>query len=368
MARLVAVRERGTPREAAAPDWRRWLAPLRGRAPGRRETERMLDLLADLLESGIALLDALGVLAATAPDPPTRRAAEAIARRLELGATLAEAMEAEGFRALVTSGVRAGEQGGTLPRVLRELAAGLRREIDTIARIRGAFAYPLTVLGLLLFVAALFSLWVLPRLSALLPPERQSIVTRAVAGVAGASVVWGPALLASLGGLAVAWRAVRQDDLQFRIPLIGPTLQAAAAARLWGQLGILLGAGVHLAQALDVLAEATPNPAVKAMIGRVGERLRHGLSFAEALDGEALGTEVARQLIGVGEQTGRLERQCERLSRLALGTLERAMRRVTSLVGPALLGVVAVAILLFFFGIMLPIYQSLGTVQPLQGP
>jgi general secretion pathway protein F len=365
MARLVATLDAGV--GAGAPDGLaararalvERLATARARL-GRRQTERFLDMLADLLDAGLGLLEALGTIAEATADPATRRAAEGLARRLERGATLGEAMREEGFAPVVTAGVHAGEWSGHVPAVLRELAAGLRRDLDTLARVRAALAYPVTVLVILIGVFGLFVFYALPRLSDLLPGGTRPLAARLLLGLADRALAWWPLALvaAASGGAALLW--LRTSDWTLGLPVVGPVLRATVMARFWGHLGVLARAGVHLTDALGVAGSASGNPAAQALAGRAVTRLRQGSTLADAVGAEPLVSRLAAQLVAIGEASGALDRQCDRLHRLHQAEFEQTVRRLTGLLGPAMLVLVAGLILVFFFGFLLPIYEGLG--------
>ena len=136
-AALRGTIEAGSEREAARLLDRRGLAvvalgedsgPARSPLRTRERRMRMQDLvvafheLATMLQSGVALLDALGLAQEGVRSPDRRARLDEVARAVRAGTPLAEALEEQA--ALTATGynlVRVGERSGELPAMLRSL-------------------------------------------------------------------------------------------------------------------------------------------------------------------------------------------------------------------------------------------------------
>lgn len=335
---------------------------IRSRRLSREQTVLMLDALADLLEAGLGLTRSVGIVGEASPSAAVTAVCRGITRRLEHGATLSEALEREGFSPLIASSVRAGEETGDFAQILRNVVDVMRREMQTRTDLLKAMAYPILILVLLAGVVVLFLTYVLPRLEPLLGTQRPP-ATRFLVGAATLVTSGWPFVLGAIAAGAVAFQRVVQSDRRFRIPLLGPFFRTLALERLFGYLTLLTTSGVHLIRALEVTAEAIADPIVAARCRSIVLRLQHGLPLAEAMRLEPLISPIALQLMTVGEEAGRLDRQFEKLHRLMTQTIERQLRMLVAMVGPTMLMMSAGFILLLFFGLFLPTYQNISSLH-----
>lgn len=335
---------------------------VRARPLTRKQTVLILDELADLLEAGLGLMTAVGIVGEASPSAAIKAVCLGLIRRLKHGATLSEAMERERFSTLIASSVRAGEETGDFAQILRNVAEAMRREMQTRADVLKAMAYPILILVLLAGVMALFLSYVLPRIEPLLghrrPPATQLLMGIATLVTSGCAV-----LLGGMAAIVVAVRRAFHSEQRFRIPLVGPFLRTLALERLFGYMTLLTKSGVHLMRALEVTAEAIADPVVAARCRSIVLRLQHGMPMAEAARLEPLISPIAVQLIAVGEEAGLLDRQFEKLHRLMKRTIERQLRMLVAMVGPTMLLVCAGFILLLFFGLFLPMYENISSLQ-----
>ena len=119
--------------------------------------------LATLVQSDVALVDALAAAAAVTPNRYIRSRALAVGARVREGASLNQAMaEAEVFPTMLVAIVASGESSGRLGRSLRKAADELDREVEALAATMVAMVEP----AVLLFMGGVVMMMVL---SILLP-------------------------------------------------------------------------------------------------------------------------------------------------------------------------------------------------------
>jgi general secretion pathway protein F len=152
----------------------------------------------------------------------------------------------------------------------------------------------------------------------------------------------------------------------------GQSLDAAGRQALinaFGELAVLLGAGLTLDRALAMSVDNARQPKVKALLAVLHGRVKegHALSRALAEAGPAMPA-LASAMAEAGEAGGRLG---ESLARLA-ETLDRAeaLRRtiVSSLIYPALLLVVACSVIGVMLLFVVPQFETLFTDQAVKLP
>ena len=370
MGRLVGTVARGGARPAEATpsvgrvarQLRAQLVALRVRASvlSRPEVASLLEELADLLDAGVSLPEAVSALHAATREARVRRVIEGIGRRLRHGLPLSQALAEEGFPLIVSRGVVAGEHSAELVAVLRELSEGLKQDLEMMRELRRATAYPAFVFLVIAAVAAILIWYVLPNVSGLLPAERRSTLSMVMIVGSEVVTVWWPAFVAALFGGAIAGRRFVRSGGLYRAPLVGEMLRQMLLARFFGQLALMLRTGMHLEHALEVVAEAMGNRAVRTRTLILAERLRRGVSMADALAEDAFFPRIATQLVAIGERTGHLDVQLGRMQQVAKRQAARRVQTVVGMLGPVSLVLVAGGLMSVFLGLLMPIYGSIS--------
>jgi len=172
------------------------------------------------------------------------------------------------------------------------------------------------------------------------------------AGAAGAllALAWGlnaPAGRDAVARLVLALpvsRGVRRDQL------------AARSARL---VSVLLAGGAPVLTALDDAAATIGDPVARDELVRIRARVREGASLQEALGESALYPPLLRQLVGVGEESGRLGEFLGKAADIFEERTERTLQRLVALVEPAM--IVGFGIVVGF--VALSLFQAIYSVN-----
>jgi type II secretory pathway component PulF len=266
---------------------------------GRRISQRTLaqatQQLADLLGGGLPLLSALTLLSQQTEQLSLRRVIESLADLVRDGRSLSEAMTVHPgvFPPIYRSLVQAGELGGGLEAALDRLAQLGEHEADLRSRVLNAFAYPLFVLALAAAMTVFLLAYVIPKLSLVFLETGQllPLTTRILLGISGLFTRWWWLLgvLAVVLGLAARrWYGspsgkAAVDRTIISVPAMGTLVRKLETARFARTLGTLLGQGVPILQALEVVTNHVSNATLRQAVGRMRGAVRDGSSLAGAL-------------------------------------------------------------------------------------
>ncbi len=353
---------------AAAP------APASSRAGKRFPLQLFSQELSVLLSAGVTLVEALETLSEKESQADIRAALAAVVAALSAGQPLSAALRAQpqAFDELICALVAANERSGQLAPALAQHARYLAWVQQLRDRLVAACVYPAVLLGVGSAVILFLLLYVLPRFAGILD------------GL-GSDLPWGsllllrfgrltgehPALVAAgLGGVALAAvlalrSAAVRTALQSRLwtlPALGPRLRVLALARFYRSLSMLLGAGVPVLQALEIVQPLMARPwqgAVTRLAAAVGE----GRRFSEALEAENLATPVARRMVRVGERSGELAAMLERAAAFHDDEAVRLSEFLSRAINPALMLIMGVLIGGIIVLMYLPIFQLVEQVQ-----
>ena len=295
-------------------------------------------------------------------DPRLAAAAERLAARLQQGATINEAIDSlEGrlpteVAGLLRAGVESGDLAGTFERFGQQRLAAERFN----RRIRGALAYPLLILLILIPLLLFLSIYVIPMFGDIfrefnldLPPITTLIVQTAnqvpslLIGLV--LILFGvPLILRIVGG---RWLLHR---VRFSLPLVGRLWMWAGQREFAAQLASFLSLGLPMPSAVSFTAQVLSDRNVARACERVSSRVEGGQTLSNALDQSIHFDRSLVALVSWGERHGALPEALGVATDLFDDHVEQQASLVRRVLPP--LALVSVATLMFFviIGLMIP--------------
>lgn len=348
----------------ALPGWRLALSRISG-----RELQTFTQQLATLLAAGVELDRALSIQAELTHNQSFRRVIAQVRESVQGGSSLAEALARHPrvFSRLYVSMVSAGEAGGVLEQLLGRLAAFLAGVQELKEYLVTSLIYPVflavvgttTVVLLLIFVLPQFTT-IFQAMGGTLPLSTQILM-----GLSGllAGYWW---LFA--GGLLAAVLGVRQfvatpegrlawDRLKLRLPLIGGLLQKAEVARWARTLGTLVESGIPFFQAIGIVKETVGNLVIARAMDGVAEGVKKGAGIGGPLRDSGVFPPLAIHMVGVGEESGRLEEMLLHVADAYDAEVRTGVKRLISLLEPIMILVMGVIVGLVVISILLAIFS-----------
>ena len=333
---------------------------------------------AALAGAGVPVKRALDALTQTVRDAVFCEALASVSADVAAGLMLSAAMErhpAE-FTAIAIATIRAGEVGGSLDRALQTVAELEERNAALRKRVAAALAYPLTVsvaaIGLVMFLVAntmpsFASMFAqmgvpLPLGTRVLVAAGQSL-QRPLPWIACALVLGGVIVCAARYKNSDAAWAATLDRLRLKVPVLGAIASKATTARFARTLGALLSAGVDVVAAMNASIAVVDGFVFRNGLRRALEGLTRGEAMSGQLDATGLFDAVAMQLVRAGEESGCLDAMLVRLAGYYDLEVETALAALGSIVEPALVCVLGVAIGAIVAAIIVPLYSLIGGIR-----
>src|SRR5207302_3635866 len=199
--------------------------------------------LATFVGAGVPMSRALSTIAEETPGPLFKRVILQVLDDLERGQNLSEAFARHPsvFPTIYIDLVRVAEMTGNLEGTLKQLAGYLRRDLNTIRRLRSAMIYPAVILVVATAVVIILVVFALPAFSRIFAEfhVQLPLPTRILLGIVNFIRDRALAIGATAGLIAVAitaglrtdrGRYVR-DELAIRSPIVGPIVVAASLNR-----------------------------------------------------------------------------------------------------------------------------------------
>lgn len=330
--------------------------------------------LRSLLASGVPVVKALEEIAGNESHLEFRNRIDQIRLQVEQEGHLTDALAAHPkvFPEFYVGAFRAGEAGGTLPEVLGDLAHTLERQIEFDAQLKQAVLYPIVVSVMLLGVAGLYLGFVLPKVMGLVVElgARTPPVTKLLMLASRMfTELWYVSLaLLGIGGYAMR-RVLRDargrewlDRTLLRLPVVGGLVQRVVLARFSHFLALLLRSGYGLLPSLEIVQGTVGNRSSAAAIATTRTRIQGGESLSEAMRGLPFIPFVI-SMIAVGEKSGTVTEQLEKVNEYYEREVERALKRGLSMLEPIILVLFGAFAAVVILGTFLPMYQAMSLAK-----
>jgi type IV pilus assembly protein PilC len=330
---------------------------------------------ATMINSGLSLLRALTILAEQTENKKLAGVVGQVRTEVEQGAALSAALgrHPKVFSRLYVSMVKAGEVGGFLDKVLMDLASSIEKEVELRGKVRSAMTYPVVVFVLVILIVTAMLLFIVPTFEKLYAQLNGELpwLTQLLINVSKAMKVIAPlGLVAVIGGSFLYKRAKQTergglviDTGKLRAPVFGSLVQKTALSRFSRTFATLLGAGVPILQALEIVSETVGNEVVSRAIKDVQDSVREGESLAGPLAKHAVFPPMVVQMLAVGEETGAIDTMLGKVADFYDQEVEAAVESITSLIEPLLIVVMGGTVGVMVIALYMPMFNIINLVQ-----
>ncbi len=309
-----------------------------------------------LLDSGISLDKSLKILSDAQENKKFKAMILDILEELKSGKSLADSLSIfpNIFPSVYVSMVRAGEESGVLPQVLERLGTFMERAQKIKSEITSSLIYPLfLVVAGILSVAALILL-VIPRFTEVFEGVGIALplTTQVMISINNTVTSYGWIFIIILIGGYFLLKTLRKktgvqasiDKKKLRIPILGSILWRIEISRFARTLGTLLENGVSLLNSIDISKGVLSNSFLSNIIEQAKPDIKAGKGLTSPLVARSFFTGIAQHLLSVGEETGRLDEMLIKVADNMDTDIEQRIKRLISLVEPALILIMGCAI------------------------
>lgn len=358
--------DRLAPEAAAAGRPRVWRLGRRVRA---RHITQFARELSTLLAVGMPLLESLDTLSLQTSGPMLT-VIQLLRDRVAAGKSLAQAMQEQPaiFDEMCINMTETGEDAGNLEMTLERLAGFRERYEQLKGRIGTVMIYPTIVLIVAVSATLFLMTFVVPRILEPLIEQGQQLplATIIVKGASDTLVAWWWLMLAVVvGAVALIAALLRRPRiryawhrLQLRIPLVGNLIRMQSVVRIAVVMSALLKSGVVFIRALQVAQKSTRNLVMREALAECGRAVAAGADIGAGLQRSQAFAPLVVQVFTLGQQSGRLEEMLDRLAADYDAQVATSSQRLASLLEPAVIIVLALAVLFIVLATVLPILEA----------
>lgn len=338
-------------------------------------TERFLlfnqELLA-LVRAGLPIVQSLDLMLERQKDARFREVLADIREKITSGAALSDAFASYGsmFPPIYSTSLRAGERSGDLEGVLKRFLRYQKMIVALRKRVVGALIYPVILMVLSGAMIFIMLTAVIPKFAefftgfgAELPWFTTLMINVATTLRENVLVVLGS--VAAVSFLLHRWAntsgRLLWDRIKLHIPLVGGILHRFAIMQFTQSLGTLLAGGTPMVPSIEIASQSVTNQLVSTKIAGIVQNVREGEPLWRSLDGTGVMSDLAVEMIKVGESTGALTEMLTNVSEFYDEEIEARLTRLVTAIEPVILVVMGIVIAVLLYAFYLPLFR-LSTV------
>ena len=327
--------------------------------------------LATLLRAGLPLDRGLEILINLAEKKSVRELLITIRNEVRGGNSLSKALDKhrDVFSRFYINMVKAGEAGGSLGNVMQRLADYMERAAELKESVVSALIYPAILFVVAVASVLILVIFVVPQFKQIfdqsgkaLPLATDMVLTTGIFlrknwPLILAGVVFAMWMLKR--SLTNPISRARWDAKFLRWPVMGNLIGKVEMARFSRSLGTLLQNGVPLLAGMSILKDTLGNAVFRDAVDGVSRNLKEGRGMAKPMMEANVFPKLAVQMIGVGEETGKLDEMLVQVAEVYDREVAAAIKRALALIEPVmivglalLIGGIIMSILVAMFDLM----------------
>lgn len=330
--------------------------------------------LSVMVSASVPIVDAVRNIARQTEKANFQAILNDIANEIEGGSRFSDALDKHNvvFGDFYINMVRSGETSGQLIEVLEYLADQLEKDYDLNAKIKGAMIYPAFIMSGLVVVAFIMMTFVVPKLTSILEEAKVElpISTRLLIFVSGMfSNYWWLIIMVAVGIVVLFRYWVKTasgryiwDGIIMKIPIFGGLFQKIYVVRFARSLSTLNKGGVDMVSALEIVSGVMGNARWKQLVFETIREVNDGNSIVTALQREKFVPVMMVQMLGVGEETGKIQEVLMRLSAFFAREIDNLVANMVSLIEPAVMVLLGLGVGVMVSAILLPLYSLSSAV------
>ncbi|MCD6182279.1 MAG: type II secretion system F family protein [Candidatus Cloacimonetes bacterium] len=325
--------------------------------------------LSTMFSAGLTIEKSLSNLEKEEKNKKFRKVLKRMSNDIKKGFSLSESMEQHPgvFNALYVSLVKAGEVSGTLHTVLDELSDYLERAEDTRRKVSGAMSYPIFIVFFLILVVIGLFYFIIPQFgqvyadfNAELPGP--TLVAIGISDFIRAHIVFTMAILLGIALLIFLFYLSDRgrylvDSALLKTPVLGSLINNSIMNKFARSFSILMFSGVPIMDTMELVENVVQNARVESAVRKARVMVKEGYSVAGAFKRTGVFPSTLLQLMTTGEETGEMDKLLGKAADFYGKQVDSVIDRLTSLIEPILIILMAVVVGSIIIVTYLPIFN-----------
>src|SRR5712692_1954937 len=340
-------------------------------------TERFLlfnqELLA-LVRAGLPILQSFDIMLERQKDARFREILTDVRDKLKSGVSLSDAFASFGniFPPIYSTSLRAGERSGDLEGVLRRFLKYQKMIVALRKKVITALIYPTVLITMMIGMVFVMLTKVIPKFAEFYRGFDADLpaFTRVMIGISQGLtdhlmiVLIATIVLVLLGRqwIATGGRVI-WDRFKLKLPFVGPVMHRFAMMQFTQSLGTLLGGGTPMVPAIEIASQSIANQDVATKVSAIVQQVREGEPLWRSLESTGVVSDLAVEMIKVGESTGALTEMLANVSEFYDEEIEARLQRMVAAIEPFILVFMGLVVATLLYAFYLPLFQLTSVGQ-----
>lgn len=332
--------------------------------------------LEQMVSAGVPLVEGLTDLRDSLENPRFREVIGGLIEAIQGGQNLSGALGnyPQVFEPVFRALIKAGEDTGRLPEVLRSLTENLKWEDELAAQTKKMMMYPAFVGGVVLLVTLFLMLYLVPQMVGLIKTMGQTLPlhTRALMAVSDFLVNYWWAVLAAP---VVIWMGIKfaarsnprvryqLDAFKLGLPVVGPILRKIILSRFASIFALMYSSGITILDAIKSSEETAGNLVIQDGLQSVGQQIAEGKNVTAAFQEVGLFPPLVVRMLRVGEATGALDTALLNVSYFYTREVRESIGKMQVMIEPAMTVILGLILGWVMLSVLGPIYDMISKIK-----
>jgi type IV pilus assembly protein PilC len=327
-----------------------------GGYPTSRDLSVMCRQFVSMNKAGVTIMETLRMLYEQTENKRLKEALNEVRIGIEKGDTLAQALSEHPkiFPDLMVNMVAAGEASGTLHVAMDRVSTQLEKSSKTQALVKKAMIYPIAIVIVAIVVTIVMLVVVIPNYESMfadLGTELPAITKFYVALSNGLINYWFiviPVIAAIIAGIIAFSKTIAGKHffgmVALKVPIFKNMTVKSASAQMARTLGTLLGSGVSLVEATEIVSGIMGNVYFKEALKDASDQVSIGMPLSRPLEDCGLFPPMVYHMLRIGEESGNTEEMLDKLADYYDEEVEMAVQSLMAAMEPMIIVVLAVVV------------------------
>lgn len=329
---------------------------------------------ATMVGAGVPIVKSINILANQTTNATMKASLQTIGKEVEGGNTLSLALSRYPaiYSPTYISMVKAGEVGGILEDVLDRLATQMEKDHELIGKVKGAMIYP-AVIFVVMAIAFFFIMTVIvPQLSAVFAQLGGELpwYTKLLLSISDSLKKYGVLILILLAiGVAIFIKIRKKPAVKHKLdiiflhaPIFGNVIRKVNLARFSRTFAALMGAGIPVLDALNVVSQSLSNSVIADEIKTIAHAVKNGSNIAKPLSKSKNFPPIVAEMTAVGEETGTLDTILTKLAEFYEKEVNSIVAGISSIIEPVLIIFLGGLVGFVVISVIGPLYQLTSNI------
>lgn len=328
-----------------------------------------------VIQSGTPMLRAVELSMQQTENKKLKEILGRVYDQVQKGRSLSDAFKfEEEIPGLMTNMIAAGEASGRLEHIMNELSEYYRKQYKQKQKVSQATMYPKIIVVFTIMVVSFLLVKVVPDFVQNLGSAggELPIFTKILVAIGEfAKKTW---MFFLIGGLLAYGYKVffLNKDENYKLKsgkrslegrIFGRINRQLVAGRFANTFSILTSSGLGVIQSLEIAGQVLENSYIEKKLNEAKEDVKKGHPIGKTIEDLNIFPVMLTQMVTVGEETGALEDILVKTSEFYDGEVEAAIEKMTTMIEPILIMVLAVVVLFIVMALLLPMFNMMDAVQ-----